>query len=354
MKKHHKITKIAALVLALCLMLSVFSGCGSKSDEVLNIYNWGLYMDPEILTAFTEETGIEIEYEEFTTNEDMYTKLSQGVGNYDLIIPSDYMIERLIKEGMLNELNYDNIPNLANIDPSVMNLAFDPEQKYSVPFTWGTVGIVYNTDVIDLPEEEIDWDILFDPAYEKQILMSDSYRDTIGVALQYLGYSQNSRDLDQLEEAKELLIEQKPLVLAYVVDEVRDLMLAEEAVVAMVWSGEGMILEQESDNLKFVTPRSGTNLWVDALCVPTTAENQDYAEQFINYLCQPEVAAKNAEYIGYSTPVLAAHPLLDQDWINNFNAYPDADYIKNKTEMFEDPSDFLTEYERIWTEIFAS
>jgi len=347
--------KLLCIILCLVCCVGLLAGCGGPdSAEVLNIYNWGLYMDPEVLTAFTEETGIEVEYEEFTANEDMYTRLSQGTGNYDLIFPSDYMIERLINEGMLNELNYANIPNLANIDPSVLNLSFDPEQKYSVPFTWGTVGIVYNTDHIKLAEEEVDWDILFDPQYEKQILMSDSYRDTIGVALQHLGYSQNSRDPQELEAAKQLLIEQKPLVLAYVVDEVRDLMPAEEAWVAMVWSGEGMYLDLEYDNLKFVTPRSGCNLFVDAACVPTTAENQDYAEQFINFLCRPDVAAKNAEYIGYSTPVLAAHDLLDQEWINNFNAYPDAEFIATKTEMFRDPSDFLREYERIWTEIFAS
>ena len=337
------------LVLGLACLLS---GCGGKSDaEVLNIYNWGLYMDPQVLEDFTAETGIEVKYEEFPTNEDMYTKLKAGAGKWDLIIPSDYMIEKLINEDMLNEINMENIPNLSNINPSLLGLPYDPENKYSVPYTWGTVGIVYNTDEIQLSEEEIDWDILFDPQYEKQILMSNSVRDSLGVALQYLGYSQNSRNIEELEEAKELLMEQKPLVLAYVVDEVRDLMLSGEANIALVWSGEGIILEQESENLKYVIPRSGTNMWVDAMVIPKTAENQDYAETFINYICRPDISARICEYIGYATPSDAAKAEIDPEVANNFNAYPDADFIENKTEMFQDPSDMLEEYDRIWTEI---
>ena len=348
-----------AFLVVMLVLVSVFalSGCGmAKLDdaEALNIYNWGEYMDPEIMEEFTAETGIEIKYEEFTTNEDMYTKYRSGIGNYDIIIPSDYMIERMIKEDQLYKINFDNIPNLKNIDENLMHLSYDPNQEYSVPFTWGTVGIVYNTNHIDIAEEDVDWNMLFDEQYEKQILMSDSVRDSIGMALQYLGYSQNSRNLDELEEAKQLLIDQKDIVLAYVVDEVGDLMLAEEALVALVWSGEGTLMEWECDYLKFVTPRSGANLWVDALVIPKTAQNIEYAEKFIDFVCRPDIAARNADYIGYSTPNKAAQELLDEEWINNFNAYPDADFIKNKTEMFNDPSDFLEEYDRIWTEIFSS
>ncbi len=350
--KRKRIIGLVLTVFMLAGSLGVLAGCGGKADaEVLNIYNWGLYMDPQVLEDFTAETGIAIKYEEFPTNEDMYTKLKSGVGKYDLIIPSDYMIERMIKENLVNPLNMDNIPNIKNIDPKLLGLSYDPENKYSVPFTWGTVGIVYNTDAVT--EENIDWDILFNEKYSKQILMSNSVRDSLGVALQYLGYSQNSRNPQELEAAKQLLIKQKPLVLAYVVDEVRDLMLSGEANIALVWSGEGMMLEQEGENLKFVIPRSGTNMWVDAMVVPTTAENQDYAEQFINYVCRPDVSAKICEYIGYATPSEAAKEYLDQDVINNFNAYPDENFVKNHTEMFEDPSDFLEEYDSIWTEINA-
>lgn len=345
---------VGVLLVACCFSLWGCGMAGLKDEEVLNIYNWGEYMDPEVLDDFTAETGIEIKYEEFTTNEDMYTKFRSGIGNYDIIIPSDYMIERMIKEDMLYEIDFEQIPNISNIDENLLHLSYDPEQKYSVPFTWGTVGIVYNTDYIDVPEEEIGWDILFDEKYKKQILMSDSVRDSVGVALEYLGYSQNSRDPEELEEAKELLIKQKPLVLAYVVDEVRDLMLAEEATIALVWSGEGVLLEDESDNLKYVLPRSGSNLWVDAMVIPKTAQNVDYAQQFINYVCREDISARICDYIGYATPSQAARKYLDEDLINNFNAYPDADFIKNKTEMFNDPSDFLEEYDRIWTEIFSS
>ncbi|MGI5824766.1 MAG: ABC transporter substrate-binding protein [Bacillota bacterium] len=346
---------LAVLLLA-AVSFSLF-GCGMaglKDEEVLNIYNWGEYMDPEVLDDFTAETGIEIKYEEFTTNEDMYTKLRSGIGKYDIIIPSDYMIERMIKEDMLYEIDFAEVPNIVNIDENLLNLSYDPEQKYSVPFTWGTVGIVYNTDYIDVPEEEVGWDMLFDEKYKKQILMSDSVRDSVGVALEYLGYSQNSRSPQELAEAEELLIKQKPLVLAYVVDEVRDLMLAEEATLALVWSGEGVLLEDESDNLKYVLPRSGSNLWVDAMVIPKTSQNKDYAQQFINYVCREDISARICDYIGYATPSKAARKYLDEDLINNFNAYPDAEFIENKTEMFNDPSDFLEEYDRIWTEIFSS
>ncbi len=341
------------LLLAVALTGSSCGMAGLKDSEALNIYNWGEYMDPQVLKDFTAETGIPVKYEEFTTNEDMYTKLRSGVGNYDIIIPSDYMIERLIKEDRLNKINFQNIPNLKNIDANLLHLSYDPEQEYSVPFTWGTVGIVYNTDYIDIAEEEVGWDMLFDERYAKQILMSDSVRDSLGMALAYLGYSQNSRNPQELAEAEELLIKQKEIVLAYVVDEVRDLMLAEEALVALVWSGEGMLIEQEADNLKYVLPRSGSNLWVDAMVIPKTAQNQDYAEAFINYVCREDVSAKICDYIGYATPSQAAREQLDPEVVGNFNAYPDAEYIKNKTEMFRDPSDFLEEYDRIWTEIFS-
>ena len=353
-KKAFLTIALLAVMTAACLLLNGCGMAGLKDEEVLNIYNWGEYMDPEVMEDFTAETGIEIKYEEFTTNEDMYTKMRTGVGKYDLIIPSDYMIERMIKEGRLNKINFDNIPNLKYIDPNLLNLSYDPNQEYSVPFTWGTVGIVYNTKYIDLTEEEVDWDILFDEKYSKQILMSDSVRDSVGMALQYLGYSQNSRNPEELEEAKQLLIKQKDIVLAYVVDEVRDLMLAEEALIALVWSGEGTLLEDEVDYIKYVLPRSGSNLWVDAMVIPETAQNQDYAEQFINYCCRPDISARICDYIGYATPSQAAKDQLDPELTSNFNAYPDAEYIENKTEMFNDPSDFLEEYDRIWTEIFSS
>lgn len=353
-KKISLITVLAVLLAAACLFCGGCGTAGIKDEEALNIYNWGQYMDPEVLEDFTAATGIPIKYEEFTTNEDMYTKLKTGVGKYDLIIPSDYMIERLINEDMLYKLDLQKIPNLKNIDPNLLNLSYDPAQEYSVPFTWGTVGIVYNTDYIGLSEEEVGWDLLFDEKYAKQILMSDSVRDSLGVALEYLGFSQNSRDKRELAAAKELLIKQKPLVLAYVVDEVRDLMLAEEALIALVWSGEGMLMEQEADNLKYVLPRSGSNLWVDAMVIPKTAQNKEAAERFINYVCRPDISARICDYIGYATPNTAARSQLDTELTSNFNAYPDTEFIKNKTEMFKDPSDFLEEYDRIWTEVFSS
>ena len=320
---------------AICI---VFIGGGfyyAKENDVMNgeklvVYNWGEYIDPEVLTMFEEETGIDIVYEEFETNEILYPKISSGAIAYDVICPSDYMIQRMIENDLLSEINFDNIPNLKNIGKQYLDRSrqFDPENKYSVPYCWGTVGILYNKMMVDEPVDS--WSILWDPKYKDNILMQDSVRDAFGVTLKYLGYSLNSIDLDELTEAKNLLIEQKPLVQAYVIDQVRDKMIGNEAALGVIYSGEAIYTQKENPNLEYVIPKEGSNIWIDSWVIPKNAEHKENAEKFINFLCRPDIALMNFEYITYSTPNEAARELIEDESIRNSEiAFPDLSKYDN-------------------------
>ena len=268
----------------------------SKNGQVI-VYNWGEYIDPEIIDLFEEETGIDVIYEEFETNEIMSPKIQSGAIAYDVVCPSDYMIQRMIENDLLAEINYDHIPNLKYIGDNYMKMSrqFDPENKYSVPYLWGTVGILYNKKMVDEPVDS--WGILWDKKYEDSILMQDSVRDAFAVALKYLGYSLNSTDLDELEAAKNLLIEQKPLVQAYVIDQVRDKMIGGEAALGVIYSGEALYCQQENPDLDYVIPKEGTNIWIDSWVIPKNAKNVENAEAFINFLCRPDIAKMNFDFI---------------------------------------------------------
>lgn len=341
--------KMKALLLIALIVSVAFSivGC-DQGKPTLNVYNWGDYIDPEVIEQFEEEFNVKVNYDTFATNEDMYVSIAKGGTSYDVAFPSDYMIERMIAEGLLAKIDKNNIPNLKHIDEDFLDLDFDPNNEYSVPYMWGTVGIVYNKKMVD---DEVDsWDILWDEKYKGQILMLDSQRDSIGVALKKLGYSMNTRNLDELEEAKEELIKQKPLVYAYVGDEVKELMVAEEAALAVVWSGDAVAMMRENENLDYVIPKEGSNIWFDNMVIPKNAQNKELAEEFINFMNRPEIAAKNAEYIGYSTPNAAARELLPDYMKNSRVAYPSDEDIEN-TEIFLDVKDMLTIYDEIWLEI---
>ena len=290
---------------------------GVVNDDKLVVYNWGEYIDPEVLTIFEEETGINVVYEEFETNEILYPKVSSGAIAYDVVCPSDYMIQRMIENDLLTEINFDNIPNIKNIGKQYMEQSrqFDPENKYSVPYCWGTVGILYNKTMVDEPVNS--WSILWDPKYKDNILMQDSVRDAFGATLKYLGYSLNSTDLDELTEAKNLLIEQKPLVQAYVIDQVRDKMIGNEAALGVIYSGEAIYTQKENPNLEYVIPKEGSNIWIDSWVIPKNAEHKENAEKFINFLCRPDIALMNFEYITYSTPNEAARELIEDESIRN-------------------------------------
>ena len=303
---------------------------GVVNDDKLVVYNWGEYIDPEVLTIFEEETGINVVYEEFETNEILYPKVSSGAIAYDVVCPSDYMIQRMIENDLLTEINFDNIPNIKNIGKQYMEQSrqFDPENKYSVPYCWGTVGILYNKTMVDEPVNS--WSILWDPKYKDNILMQDSVRDAFGATLKYLGYSLNSTDLDELTEAKNLLIEQKPLVQAYVIDQVRDKMIGNEAALGVIYSGEAIYTQKENPNLEYVIPKEGSNIWIDSWVIPKNAEHKENAEKFINFLCRPDIALKNFEYITYSTPNEAARELIEDESIRNSEiAFPDLSRYDN-------------------------
>lgn len=323
----------------------------SKNGQVI-IYNWGEYIDPEIIDLFEEETGIDVIYEEFETNEIMYPKIQSGAIAYDVVCPSDYMIQRMIENDLLAEINYDHIPNLKYIGDNYMKMSrqFDPENKYSVPYLWGTVGILYNKKMVDEPVDS--WGILWDKKYEDSILMQDSVRDAFAVALKYLGYSLNSTDLDELEAAKNLLIEQKPLVQAYVIDQVRDKMIGGEAALGVIYSGEALYCQQENPDLDYVIPKEGTNIWIDSWVIPKNAKNVENAEAFINFLCRPDIAKMNFDYITYSIPNTAGRDLIEDESLRNSPiAFPDDSKLEN-CETFRflgDDNDAL--YNRLWREI---
>ena len=301
----------------------------SSQGQVI-VYNWGDYIDPDVIDMFEEETGIDVVYEEFETNEIMYPKISSGAIAYDLVCPSDYMIQRMRENDLLAEINFDNIPNIKNIGKDYLERSkeFDPENKYSVPYCWGTVGILYNKTMVDEPIDS--WSVLWDEKYKDNILMQDSVRDAFGVALKYLGYSLNSTDLDELNEAKDLLTRQKPLVQAYVIDQVRDKMIGNEAAIGVIYSGEAIYTQQENSNLEYVIPKEGSNLWIDSWVIPKNAEHKENAEKFINFLCRPDIALMNFEYITYSTPNTAARELIEDESIRNSKiAFPDLSTVPN-------------------------
>jgi spermidine/putrescine transport system substrate-binding protein len=341
--------KTVLMILGLVVLSLVLTGCG-KEQPVLYVYNWGDYIDESILEEFEKETGIKVVYDTFSTNEDMYVKIKSGGSTYDVVFPSDYMVTRMINEGMLLKIDLEKIPNRVHIDPKLMGADYDPKNEYTLPYMWGTLGILYNTTMV---EGEVDsWDVLWDARYAKNILMLDSQRDSIGAALLKLGYSINTKDPQELAEAAELLKQQKPLVLAYVVDEGKDKMVAGEAALALTWSGEAMYAIGENPDLSYAIPKEGTNLWFDVMAIPKGAKNIEGAHKFMDFLNRPEIALRNAEYTGYSTPNLAAWEMLPEEVRNDPRAYPSEEVLAN-TEVFVSLGETLREYDRIWTEVKA-
>ncbi len=340
--------KLFILLTSVILSLLVLVGCGEKKPT-LNVYNWGDYIDKDVLGEFEEEFGVKVRYDDFATNEDLYVKIKQGSSNYDVIFPSDYMIERMIREDLLVKLDKYNIPNMENIDERFINPEYDPNNEYSAPYMWGTVGIIYNKSMVDPLTK---WADLWDEKYKGEIIMLKSQRDTMAVALKKLGYSMNTRDLKELEEAKKELIKQKPLVYSYLGDEIKDQIVGNNAGVGVVWSGDAVAMIRENPDLVYVIPEEGTNLWFDDMVIPKNSENKELAEKFINFMLRPEISAKNANYIGYSTPITKARELLPEDLKNSLVAYPTDDMIEN-VEIFKDPTDIIGEYDRIWTEIMS-
>lgn len=354
MKRNRLITFITTVLLAAYLLTGCGpAGTGNGAGQVtINVFNWGDYIGETTIEDFEKEyPGIKVNYQNFSTNEDMYVKIKTGGSPFDVAIPSDYMIKRMLDEGLLNKINMENIPNYEYIDDRFKSLSYDPDNQYSVPYMWGTVGILYNKTMVSDPVDS--WEILWNEKYEKQIVMPDSERDSIGITLKMMGLSMNTKNISELEQARDKLIEQKPLVLSYAVDEVKDMMIAESAALAVVWSGDAYYCMAENENLSYVIPKEGTNYWFDSMVIPSTSKHQKEAEIFINYMCETDTAFNNADYIGYATPHKEVMKMLDPELVSDRSAYPLQEDLVNY-EIFEYPGDEVNkEYNRIWTEIKA-
>lgn len=331
--------KKIALFMVFCLLFGILAGCGDDGKVTINVYNWGEYIDDEVLDVnklFEKETGIHVNYKTFESNESMYTLLESGAAEYDVVIPSDYMIGKMINEGMLAKLNFDNIPNYKYIDEAYRHLEYDPNDEYSVPYTWGTVGIFYNKKYVDEADLAQGWDILWNEKYKDKIYMFDNARDAFAIALKKLGYSLNTTNPAEWQAAYDELVKQKPLVQGYFMDQVFQKMTNEEGWLAPYYAGDGAIMIDGDDGNKdigFFVPHQGTNFFVDAMCVLATTKHQAEAEQYINFLCCTDVAKANAEYICYSTPHTEARKQLDPEVANNPMYYPPQEVLDN-TEVF--------------------
>ena len=348
--------KKIAIILLVAMLLGTVSAFALAEDDKpfagteLTVFNWFDYIDPEVLDIFEAETGIRVNYTNFTQNEDMYPKLVANVGTYDVVFPSEYMIERLIKEDQLEELNLDNIPNLENVLDNLRDPSYDPGNLHSVPYMWGTLGILYNTDLVSEPITS--WQSLFDEKYAGSVFMMNSLRDTIGLGLKALGYSMNTRDPEQLREAGDLLVKQKQdkIVSGNFVDETKDKMVAGEAALAVIYSGDALYAMDKADNLAYVVPEEGSNIWVDGMCIPKGSTHKEAAEYFINFMCEPEIAQMNMEYILYSSPIKQVVENLSEDLASNGALNPPQEVVA-RCEYYNDISDSMDLYENIWMEI---
>ena len=330
------------------------AGKSAKGSGKVVVYNWGEYIDPDVLDQFEEETGIEVVYEEFETNEIMYPKVAAGAASYDLICPSDYMIAKMIANDMLQPINFDHIPNYKNIDETYIEQSkgFDPENKYSIPYCWGTVGILYNTSMIEEGDTVDSWEILWDEKYKDNILMQDSVRDAFMVAEKLLGYDINTVDEEELKACADKLIEQKPLVQAYVIDQVRDKMIGGEAALGVIYSGEAIYTARENEDLEYVIPKEGSNVWIDSWVIPKDAQNVENAEKFLDFLCRGDIAMKNFDYITYSTPNKEARELIeDEDIKNSTVAFPTAEMLENSQVYTYIGEDGDALYAKYWDKV---
>ena len=342
--------RIFLIAAALIIILAAATACNSEETETISVLNYDIYIDKDLLKEFEEANNVKVKYDTYATPEEMYIKAKAGASNYDLIISSEYMIERMINEGMVNKLNFDNIPNYKYIGEDFKNHPYDPNNEYAVPYFWGTLGILYNKEAVDVSSDS--WEILWDENHSQRIIMMDSQRDSFGAALKLLGYSMNSTDEKELDEAKDLLLKQKSLVMAYITDGAPDIMINEEADMALVWSGEAVSAMAENENLDFVIPKEGSNIWIDAMFIPSTTKNQPLAEKLIDFLCSTEATLRNIDEVWYSTVHTEAIKEVDEELLNNdaFNI-PEED-IANM-EMLRDPKEFMDMYTSRWTEIAA-
>lgn len=350
--------RIITLLLVGALLILILAACSSEGGEQeladeLHIYNWSEYIDPQIFDDFEAEYGVKVVEDTFSSNEELLAKIQAGATGYDLIVPSDYMVEIMIAEDLLTELNKDNLPNLSNLSELFTDPPYDPGLVYCVPYQWGTTGIGYNSEIIE-PDS---WGYIFDPEiaseYEGMITMLNDSRESIGAALKYLGYSLNTTDEAQLEEAKQILITAKPFLFSFDSDQFEDLIVADEVIYGHGYSGDYFAAAVEDERIWYAIPVEGATIWADNLCIPKTSKNAYTAEVFINYILEAENAAKITNFTWFASPVEAANEFIDPEILEEPAIYP-PDEVMAKLEWIKDVGEATPIFERIWTEVKAA
>ena len=348
--------KTIVCLLLVCVLAFSLMPAACASDNEITVYNWGQYISDgtdgslDVIAEFEKETGIKVNYLTFDSNESMYTKLKTGGAAYDIIIPSDYMIGMLIEENMLEPLNFDNIPNYQYIDEAFRNQAYDPNNMYSVPYTWGTVGLIYNTQYVSA-EDAASWNCLWNKDYAGKVLMFDNPRDAFAIAESILGFSYNTTDTAELQQAAELLKQQKDVVQSYVMDQIFDKMQRGEAWAAPYYAGDFLTMVEENPDLAFSYPQDGFNIFIDAMCIPKGCQNKEGAEAFINFLCRPDICAANLDYLGYSTPESAAKELMDPEVTSSPVAYPDEQTLSASESFSSLPIEATQTMNDLWLDV---
>ena len=350
----NRIISFVVCAVLVFVMLPTFTSC-EKQAETLNVFNWGQYIangddgTVDIIAKFEKETGIKVNYLTYESNEAMYAKLKSGGASYDIVVPSDYMIARLIKEDMLQTIDYSKLSNYKNIDDSFKGLSFDPDNKYSVPYAWGTVGLIYNKKYVT---KEVDsWELLWDSDYKDKILMFSNSRDAMAIGQLVTSVDPNTTDTDQLKKAAEKLVKQRPNIQDYVMDQIFDKMINEVAWIAPYYAGDYLYMAEENENLEFCLPKEGFNRFVDSMCILKDSTNVDAAYKFIDFILREDVQFENIDYIGYSSPFKAE--LIPEDYVDEVS-YPDKETLE-RSFMFENlPTNVLQSIDKLWIEVRIS
>ncbi len=351
--------RLLSLFLICLMLLPCLPVTAEAAANEITVYNWGQYISDgsdgylDVIAEFEAETGINVNYLTFDSNESLYTKLKTGGSTYDVIIPSDYMVGRLINEGMLEKLDFSNIPNYQYVDEAFKNQAFDPNNEYSVPYTWGNVGIIYNTKYVD--EADLgNWDLLWNSKYAGKILMFDNCRDAFAIAEFMLGYSINTQDELELRNCAAKLSEQKPILQGYVMDQIYAKMTREEAWIAPYYAGDYLYMVEENPDLGFYFPAEGFNVFIDAACIPKGCTNKEGAEAFINFLCRPDICGPNLEYLGYSAPISDAKNYMDPEVAESEIAYPSDETLSVSESFNALPTETSQLMDSLWLSVKTS
>ena len=334
---------------------AVFTSCGIKYESEINVCNWGEYISDgtedslDVIKEFEKKYKIKVNYSTFDENEKLYSIMKSGSVKYDVIVPSDYMVEKLINENMLLKIDFNNIQNYKNISEDFKNLSYDPTNEYSVPNFWGTIGIIYNKTKVE--ETPTSWGILWDEKYSGQIIMPNNSRDSFAIALKRLGIDTNTHNSEDLKKAYDELMKQKPLVQDYLMDKIFGKMENNDAALGVYYAGDCMSMMENNPDLGFVLPQEGTNKFVDALCIPKGAQNKTGAEKFIDFMLDPEISLANTEYVQYSTPNTETFKLLDSEVKENQLIYPSDDYLEKCYEFRNPPAEIYAEMEDLWMKV---